>query len=55
MAQVTVKLSIRVAWWVRWYLVGVVIAVRLAGATPDMTMVERWIRRGLSVHASRKP
>jgi len=53
MAQVTVKLSIRVAWWVRWYLVGVVIAARLAGATPDMTKVKQWIRRGLSVHASR--
>lgn len=55
MAQITVKLSLRVAWWVRWYLVGVVIAARLTGAKPDMTKVEGWIRRGLSVHASRKP
>jgi len=55
MAQVTVKLSLRVAWWVRWYLVGVVIAARLTGAAPDITRVERWIRRGLSVHTSRKP
>ena len=55
MAQITVKLSFRVAWWVRWYLVGVVIAARLTGATPDMTTVGRWILRGLSVHASRKP
>jgi len=55
MAQITVKLSLRVAWWVRWYLVGVVIAARLTGATPDTTKVERWIRRGLSVRASRKP
>jgi len=55
MAQITVKLSLRVAWWVRWYLAGVAIAARLTGATPDMTKVERWIRRGLSVHASRTP
>ncbi|CAB3850367.1 hypothetical protein [Achromobacter animicus] len=55
MAQIAVKLSLRVAWWVRWYLVGVVIAARLTGAMPDMTKVERWVRRGLSVHASRKP
>ena len=55
MAQITVKLSLRVAWWVRWYLVGVVIAARLTGATPDMAKVERWLRRGLSVHACRKP
>lgn len=55
MAQVTVRLSLRVAWWVRWYLVGVVIAARLTGATPDMTKLARWITRGLSVHSSRKP
>lgn len=55
MAQVTVKLSLRVAWWVRWYMVGVVIAARLTGARPDMTKVDRWIRRGPYVHASREP
>lgn len=54
MVQATVKLSLRGAWWVRWYLVGVVIAARLTGAMPDMTKMERRIRRGLSVHASRK-
>lgn len=53
MARITVKLSLRVAWWVRWYLAGVVIAARLTGATPDMTKVEQWIRRGLTVRAIR--
>ena len=46
MARIAVKLSLRVAWWLRWYL---------AGASPDMTKVERWIRRGLSVRAIRSP
>ncbi|MDH2052863.1 hypothetical protein [Achromobacter marplatensis] len=55
MAQITVKLSLRVAWWVRWYLAGVGVAARLTGATLDITKVERWIRRGLSVHASSRP
>lgn len=55
MAQITVKLSIRVAWWVRWYLAGVAIAARLTGATPDMTKIERRIRRGLSPHVTRRP
>lgn len=55
MAQITVNLSIRVAWWVRWYLAGVAIAARLSGATPNMNKVERWIRRGLSVHVSKRP
>lgn len=55
MARITVKLSLRVAWWVRWYLAGVAIAARLTGATPNTAKVERWIRRGLSVHAIRRP
>ena len=55
MAQHTVKLSIRDAWWVLWYLAGVAIAARLTGATPDMTKVERWIRRGLSAYVSSRP
>lgn len=55
MAQHTVKLSIRVAWWVRWYLAGVAIAARLTGATPDMAKVERWIRRGLSARVTTSP
>lgn len=55
MAQITVELSLRVAWWVRCYLAGVVIMASLAGATPNMTKVERWIRRGLSVRAIRRP
>lgn len=45
--------SRRVAWWVRWYLVGVVITARLTGAMQDMTKVQRWIRRALPILASR--
>jgi hypothetical protein len=55
MAQITVKLSIRVAWWVRWYLAGVAVAARLTGAPPNMVKVERRIRRGLSSHVSSRP
>lgn len=55
MAQITVKISLRVAWWVCWYLAGVAMAARLTGATPDMAKVKRWIRRGLSVSVSKRP
>lgn len=55
MAQHTVKLSIRVAWWVRWYLAGVAVAARLTGAMPNMAKVERRIRLGLSAHVSSRP
>ena len=55
MAQVTVKLSLRVAWWVRWYLAGVALVAQLTGATPDWRTVEKWLRRGVSVKAIRTP
>lgn len=55
MAQITVKLSIRVAWWVRWYLVGVALVAQMTGPTPDWGKVEQWLRRGLSVQAIRRP
>jgi hypothetical protein len=41
MAQITVKLSLRVAWWVRWYLAWVAVAARLTGAPPNIVKVER--------------
>lgn len=55
MAHITVKLSIRVAWWVRWYLIGVALTAQMTGGTPDMSKVERWIRRGLSARVTRSP
>lgn len=53
MAQHTVTISVRVAWWVRWYLSGVMFAAWITGATPDATKAARWIRRGLSVCVTR--
>lgn len=55
MAQHTVTISVRVAWWVRWYLSGVTFAALISGATPDAIKVNRWIRRGLSVCVARRP
>lgn len=55
MAQHTVSISVRVAWWVRWYLSGVAFAALISGATPDAIKVSRWIRRGLSVCVTRRP
>lgn len=55
MAQHTATVSVRVAWWVRWYLSGVVFAALISGATPDAIKVSRLIRRGLSVSVNRRP
>ncbi|WP_164741277.1 hypothetical protein [Achromobacter spanius] len=55
MAQHTVTISVRLAWWVRWYLSGVALAAQITGATPDAAKVTRWIGRGLSVRVTRRP
>ncbi len=55
MAQIAVKLSIRVAWWLRWYLAGVALVARMTGATPDWRKIESRITRGMSVNAIRRP
>ncbi len=55
MARHTVTISVRVAWWVRWYLSGVALAAQITGATPDAAKVTRWIWRGLSVRVTRRP
>lgn len=55
MAQITVKLFIRVAWWVRWYLEGVALVAQMTGAMPDWRKVESRIKQGLSVNAIRRP
>lgn len=55
MAQHTVMVSVRVAWWVRWYLSGVAFVAKITGATPDAAKVTRSIGRGLSVRVTRRP
>ena len=55
MAQHTVTISVRVAWWVRWNLSGVALAARIIGTTHDAAKVTRWIGRGLSVRVTRRP
>lgn len=55
MAQHTVNLSIRVAWWVRWYLLGAALVAQMTGETPDWGKVEGRVRRGLSAKVIRRP
>lgn len=55
MAQHTVMVSVRVAWWVRWYVSGVTLAAQITGATPDAAKMTRWIGRSLSVRVTRRP
>lgn len=50
MADITINFKVHVAWWLRWYLSGMVLMCRTMGTEPDMTKVERVIRRALTVH-----
>lgn len=45
--------SIRMRWWLRWYLAAVAWFARATGMEPDWDRVERWIRRGLVLQTTR--
>ena len=49
----TVTASIRMRWWLRWYLAAVVCFARATDMEPDWERVERWIRRGLVLKTTR--
>ncbi|WAP65466.1 hypothetical protein OZ911_08710 [Pseudomonas fortuita] len=53
MKTISVIVTVRVAWWVRWYLRGVEAAAMLTGCEPDWDRVGRWVGRGVT--ASVKP
>jgi hypothetical protein len=41
----TIAVRMSVAWWLRWYILGVALMCRMTGCAPDMGRVERWISR----------
>lgn len=49
----TVTASVRLRWWLRWYLAAVVWFARATGMEPDWERVEWWIRRGLVLRTTR--
>lgn len=51
--RATVTASVRLRWWLRWYLAGVVWTARAMGLEPDWERVEWWIRRGLVMRTTR--
>ncbi|WP_434642660.1 hypothetical protein [Achromobacter piechaudii] len=55
MAQHTVTISVRVAWWVHWYVSGVASVAEITGSSPGAAKVTGWIRRGLSVRVTVRP
>lgn len=49
MAACTVRIT--VAWWLRWYLLGVSLAAHMTGASPDYDKVREAVMRGVRVKA----
>ena len=47
----THTVSIKVAWWLRWYLAGVYMMALTTGAQPDMRKVGAMVARAVSVKA----
>lgn len=45
MTQVTIRVS--VAWWLRWYIVGVALMCRTTGCQPNIERVAYWVRRSI--------
>lgn len=51
MAVATLTVRIKVAWWLRWYVAGLLTVSRITGAEPDMAKVERVVRRAVRLEA----
>ena len=43
------KITIRVAWWVRWYIGGVALFAFLTGMEPDMEKVKAKVMKGIRI------
>lgn len=40
-------IKIRIAWWLKWYLYGVITMSKITGLTPDWKKVGRWVVRSV--------
>ena len=45
----SIKVTIRVAWWVRWYISGVALCAFLTGFQPDMEKVKANVMKGVRI------
>ena len=45
----SIKVTVRVAWWVRWYISGVALCARITGAQPDMDKITSKAMKGVRI------
>lgn len=43
----SINVTIRIAWWVRWYISGVALRAFITGAQPDMEKVKATAMKGV--------
>lgn len=46
---VSVTVSVRTSWWLRWYIKGVVVMCYLTGCVPNEKRLYWWVKRGTRV------
>ena len=49
MTMASINVTIRVAWWVRWYISGVALCSLLTGLEPDMEKVKAKVKKGVRI------
>lgn len=47
MAWLTVTITCRHRWWLKYYLAGVMAMSHIAGREPNLARILRWIERGI--------
>jgi hypothetical protein len=52
MTIISMTVSIRVAWWLKWYLRGVIAMSHLTGLPPNEKRVLHWSMKAVSIHAT---
>lgn len=50
-----IAVQVRVAWWLKWYMAGVIMMCRLTGLDFDETKVRRYVRRAVKVKTAIRP
>lgn len=55
MATNSITVTIRMAWWLRWYLADVIVTSTITGLQPDPDRVGAWVVRAIRLWAGGKP
>lgn len=49
MTMASINVTIRVAWWVRWYISGMALCASITGAQPDMEKITANVMKGIRI------